>query len=145
MKIKEILTKENFWNEMIQKYPKAMKIFCDWIDEYKKEVKWNDLFQHETFEHYFERKSHTIKFYERQNLITNKEIKEAKRNVLFSCWSKEVRIIKFHDIPYAMQLGIWIEFCLQNLAFEIDIEKDFELKHHMEHNLELIETGQYKF
>ena len=26
------LTKENFWNELSQKYPKGMKVFCDWID-----------------------------------------------------------------------------------------------------------------
>lgn len=40
----ENLTKENFWNEMQEKYPKAMKKFCDWIDEYKKENNWISLF-----------------------------------------------------------------------------------------------------
>jgi len=38
------LTKENFWNEMQQKYPDQMKKFCSWIDEYKKKNDWNSLF-----------------------------------------------------------------------------------------------------
>lgn len=43
------LTKENFFNEMLATYPKSMKRFCDWIDEYKKEVGWGNLFgEHET-------------------------------------------------------------------------------------------------
>ncbi len=40
----ENLNKENFFNELTEKYPIAMKIFCDWIDEYKKEVDWDYLF-----------------------------------------------------------------------------------------------------
>lgn len=40
----ENLTKENFWNEIEQKYPKAMKKFCDWIDEYKKKNAFEVLF-----------------------------------------------------------------------------------------------------
>lgn len=38
------LTKENFWNDLMAKYPSAVKKFCDWIDEYKKEVGWDSLF-----------------------------------------------------------------------------------------------------
>lgn len=38
------LTKENFWNEMQQKYPLAMNDFCMWIDEYKKANNWSSLF-----------------------------------------------------------------------------------------------------
>ncbi len=40
----ETLTKENFWNEMEQKYPKAMAHFQNWIDGYKETVKWNYFF-----------------------------------------------------------------------------------------------------
>jgi len=83
MKLKESLTKENFWNEMQEKFPKAMKVFCDWIDEYKKEVKWNKLFSY------------------------------AEHDTDFPKPSPYPAFIKFHDIPYAMQLGIWIEFCKQ--------------------------------
>ena len=44
MKKLENLTKENFWNDLQAKYPKGMKVFCDWIDEYKKANDWNMLF-----------------------------------------------------------------------------------------------------
>lgn len=40
----ESLTKENFWNEMEQKYPRAMAHFQNWIDGYKRANKWNRLF-----------------------------------------------------------------------------------------------------
>ncbi len=40
----ESLTKENFWNELAEKYPEQMKQFGLWIDEYKKRVGWHNLF-----------------------------------------------------------------------------------------------------
>jgi hypothetical protein len=40
----DILTLENFWNEMKLKYPNAVKDWCDWVDDYKKKVDWNGLF-----------------------------------------------------------------------------------------------------
>lgn len=39
------LTKENFWNELQEKYPEQMKVFIDWIDEYKKRVDWDLIFR----------------------------------------------------------------------------------------------------
>ncbi len=71
MELTQTLTKENFWNEVMEKYPKATKQFCDWIDEYKNAVSWNDLFRGPA---------------------------------------------KYHDLPYAMQYGIWIEYCSQILS-----------------------------
>lgn len=38
------LNKENYFNEMTERYPVAMKKFNDWIDGYKKEVNWNIVF-----------------------------------------------------------------------------------------------------
>ena len=38
------LTKENFWNRMKEQYPLSMESFCKFIDEYKKTVGWNGLF-----------------------------------------------------------------------------------------------------
>jgi hypothetical protein len=29
------LTKENFFNAMMEKYPSSMKVFCEWIDQFK--------------------------------------------------------------------------------------------------------------
>jgi hypothetical protein len=64
----ENLTKENFWNEMKEKYPQAMERFCEWIDDYKRQVEWKKLF-----------------------------------NTTYYPW-------KFHDLPLAMQFGIWRQF-----------------------------------
>lgn len=40
----ENLNKENFWNEMFEKYPLSVTEFCIWIDGYKKRVEWDKLF-----------------------------------------------------------------------------------------------------
>jgi hypothetical protein len=90
MKLEPTLTKENFWNEMMEKYPKSTKVFCEWIDEYKKEVDWVNLFN-------------------------------------------EHLNIKFHDIPYAMQYGIWMEFCRQEMS------KYFEQPEHESQFIDLAE------
>jgi hypothetical protein len=82
MNLEPTLTKENFWNEMMEKYPKATKAFCEWIDEYKKAVEWDELFA---------------------NIgRLNEDVPGGFR-----------KKVKFHDIPYAMQYGIWMEFCRQ--------------------------------
>lgn len=38
------LTKENFWDEMRAECPEAVEHFCNWIDAYKNEVSWDQLF-----------------------------------------------------------------------------------------------------
>lgn len=68
------LTKEAFWDPPKERYLKAMNIFGDWIDEYKKRVEWHGLFATSEYEH------------------ANNES------------------VKFHDLPDAMQIGIWIQF-----------------------------------
>lgn len=70
MNISQPLTKNNFWNKMMEEFPNAMKLFCNWIDEYKKETDWNNLLGGD---------------------------------------------IKYHDLPYAMQQGVWISFCYDQL------------------------------
>src|SRR5579871_6191685 len=39
------LTKDNFWNDLQHDFPEAMEIFSEWIDEYKTEIGWNELFR----------------------------------------------------------------------------------------------------
>jgi hypothetical protein len=80
MKIIQNLTKENFWNRMMEQYPNATKKFCDWIDEYKVSVNWAILFG-------------------------------AK--------------IKFHDLPYEMQVGIWFSYALSIDNIESYVESIF--------------------
>lgn len=89
----ENLNKENFWNELQEKYPDGMKVFCDWIDKYKKENNWNILFNNG------KQKNYGTNF----NRPTDKN----------GNWTHD---IKFHDIPLAMQIGIWIEFVSEVLA-----------------------------
>jgi hypothetical protein len=38
------LNKDNFWTMMQNHYPDAMNVFCKWIDQYKIEVGWDELF-----------------------------------------------------------------------------------------------------
>lgn len=45
---KQNLNKENFFNELVLKYPKAMSIFCKWIDQYKLDNKWDEIFTFKT-------------------------------------------------------------------------------------------------
>jgi len=70
------LDKENFWNRLQELYPLGMKVFCDWVDEYKRKNNWNDLFG-------------------------NGKITQRKHY-----WSD----VKYHHIPLAFQIGMWIEF-----------------------------------
>lgn len=79
----KILTKENFWDEMEQKYPKAMKHFKEWIDNYKIEHDWDNLFNEGPID------SWNI------NSGSNANYKAAP---------------KYHELPVAMQLGIFLEF-----------------------------------
>lgn len=80
----EVLTKENFWNDLYDAYPEAMRVFCEWIDEYKKRVNWDTLFAD--------------------------NIRVGDSSLLRSTIPKGTRAPKFHEIPVAMQLGIWSQF-----------------------------------
>lgn len=84
----ETLTKENFWNEMEQKYPKAMKHFLEWVNSYKEENSWNQLFNSGKVG------SGTYKSNDGL-LITN---------------YTDVLAPKYHELPIAMQFGILIEY-----------------------------------
>lgn len=77
---KENLNKENFWNEAYAKYPDGVQVFCDWIDRYKKENHWRDLFN--------------------GGFLVNPK----GNSDIFT------EAPKFHDIPLAMQAGILQEF-----------------------------------
>ena len=94
MILREGLTKENFFNEMEQQFPNAMKLFCEWIDEYKKAVNWNERFD-----------------------------------------SESLGINEFNDLPYDMQVGIWIKFADDTLnrlfeqpeySYSGDLEEDIK-------------------
>lgn len=74
------LTKESFWDEQTRLHPIAMQDFSKWIDEYKADVNWDDLF-----------------------VSTFKPILGAP---------------KFHDLPDAMQIGIFFYYLAQRSGEE---------------------------
>ena len=72
MKIKNGLTKENFFNDMQLSYPNSMREFCNFIDEYKEAVNWNDLFRNKRIygvEPKTNRKFHDIPFEMQEGII----------------------------------------------------------------------------
>lgn len=85
----ENLSKENFWDELMKEYPEAVDHFCKWIDEYKKEVNWNKLFND-------------------SYLQTN--IKWATNGEICSI---DFSAPKFHDLPFDMQNGIIARYELE--------------------------------
>lgn len=91
-----ILTKENFWNELHEKYPLGMKRFCDWIDEYKKRVDWDKVFHVPQYEVWVGSPTGFMK------KIGGQEISPAP---------------KYHDIPIGMQIGIFIQFQIEATMF----------------------------
>lgn len=88
MELQKGLTLE-FFNPLKERYPEAMKTFCDWIDDYKKEVYWYDMF------------GDGLKLDNFEKRITGMKVAP-----------------KFHELPYAIQLGIWFEFELQQLKIK---------------------------
>lgn len=77
------LNKENFFNDMQANYPDAFAHFSKWIDDYKKEVGWEKLF--------------------------NGDIDIAYRtNDGAGAWDAGgvTKAPKFHNIPIEMQYGI---------------------------------------
>ena len=97
--MKEGLTKENFWNEMMEKYPEQMKSFCKYIDDYKESNDWQALFN--------------------DGYIYGCHPKTPTDPIM-----KTTKAPKFHDLPLAMQMGIFNNWCgeynLQECKEEIE-------------------------
>jgi hypothetical protein len=101
MQLQDNLTKENFWDRMMATYPNATAAFCQWVDEYKEATEWKKLFND----------SGHIYLKDSLGNSTNSFIAAAP---------------KFHDLPHAMQLGIWIECVCQRGGCSWPIENMFE-------------------
>lgn len=89
------LTKENFWNAMMEKYPTAMKLFCTFVDQYKKEVGWEKLFNATA------PPGSSTKY-----IGGTDPVKENAPIVIHELFPAP----KFHDLPLEMQMGIWDRF-----------------------------------
>ena len=82
-----LLSKEKFWNEIEQKYSAQFNHFAAWIDEYKKKVDWEKLF--------------------------NGDIgyEDTRRNG----FGHTITVApKFHQLPDAMQIGIFIQYVIES-------------------------------
>lgn len=93
MKI-QALTKENFWNDIEARYPKTMERFNEWIDTYKEENDWDKLFNGNVY-------------------LGSKEltIKATTGSIDSKHWfSEETASPKYHELPIAMQVGIFFQF-----------------------------------
>lgn len=90
------LSKENFWNKIEELYPKAFAEFSAYIDEYKKSVNWEKLFNggiHHSPEQGFH---------------------------------EETRAPKFHELPFEMQTGVVNQFLIGRINEEhnpVDVPK----------------------
>ncbi len=95
----ENLTKENFFDELYERYPLGMKVFCDWVDEYKKRVDWDRVFNGGL--------TTCVRAYDGNGYDPN----------------GETHAPKFHHLPLAIQIGIWIEFLTEThrLPYRIDL------------------------
>jgi hypothetical protein len=91
----ESLTKENFWNDLQTKHPETMKVFCDWIDGYKKRVNWDQLFSVHPWSTRTDRPA------------TKDDYETHKRGEI------NPGQYKYHHIPIAMQLGIFLQFVFE--------------------------------
>jgi hypothetical protein len=83
----ENLNLENFWNPQRAQTPEAVDVFCKWVDEYKKRNNWKALFNEGIC-----------------NYPINADIMEKSHAP------------KFHDLPWAMQMGILQEFAASQPA-----------------------------
>jgi hypothetical protein len=83
----DILTKKEFWDPIAERHPKAMEAFMAFVDRYKQHHRWPELF--------------------------NENVPERQVRVFIPGpplrW-EDTKAPKFHDLPTAMQFGIFLEF-----------------------------------
>lgn len=86
------MNKENFWNDIEQKYPASVSQFKKWVNIYKKKNNWCDLFR-------IEQTRHTIENDEEGNL-----------QGIYIDIDPKTFTPKYHDLPVAMQFGIFLQY-----------------------------------
>lgn len=110
----EKLTKENFWDELQEKYPIEFQKFNDWIDNYKKDNNWDSLFK--------------------------KDFKIGKIEYAANGEMTRMELLrpKYHDLPKAMQIGIFMEFASQ--AKEVYGIDDIQLLPEIDTDVQVMHT-----
>jgi len=108
----ENMNKENFWDYLYETFPKAVQEFCNFIDEYKNEVNWENLFN------------------ARQSQFPALETKSPKYHDLpielqFGLWVK-----------FLVNQGVE-EFSFDDGCFDIDNLKEWAYEHFREREIKL--------
>ena len=78
------MTKANFWDKIQSEYPEEMGEFLSWLEEFKRRENWSDLFG---------------------QIGQAKPFPDGSIN-----WADR---LKFHDLPNAMQIGIFIQYTIE--------------------------------
>ena len=82
----ERMNKANFWDKLETEYPEQMGDFKKYIDEYKRREDWANLFPGRI-------------------IYGDDDVMGKYRQVI---------PVKFHDLPNAMQIGIFIQYTIEN-------------------------------
>jgi hypothetical protein len=86
------LNKENFFDDIKAKYPQAFEHFMNWLDDYKKEIRWDELF------------------------AKNARLSVKSSDDIYP------DTIKFHDLPFDMQNGILARFDIEKFSGKLGYE-----------------------
>lgn len=99
----EQLDKRNFWRAIKTRYPKSMTYFNLWIDSYKKYNDWGKLFNADIgYLHQWK----------------NKHDSGGE--------TRTTEAPKFHDLPFAMQFGIFTQFLADQSDETDDMVSNFK-------------------
>jgi hypothetical protein len=113
MRIQQESLTPDYFNVLKVQYPLGMKVFLEWIDEYKKTVNWSGMFN------------------------SGIDVQPGLSN------SKKTIAPKYHDLPGAMQLGIFIEFMKQRGGCEYGVDLfELELREEFEGAVKMLQTEQ---
>lgn len=81
------MTKAGYWDQLMADYPDQMNDFCTWIDEYKRREGWAILFN--------------------TGRLLNRDLVQSLDT------SIAIHDPKFHDLPNAMQIGVFIQYTVE--------------------------------
>lgn len=93
----EVLTRADFWTPLKEKYPDAMKHYCDWTDQLKRDVYWDTIFCFNSF--------------------------PAKK--LRYEGHTEHRSPKAHELLAFLQIGIFMQYVVDegdSFTFDVDVD-----------------------
>ncbi len=86
------LTYHEFWEPLENAYPEACKVLYEWLENYREQVNWKKMF------------SVTMWSIKHNRAMGAEDYETHNRHEIAT------HLYDFHDLPIAMQIGIFIEF-----------------------------------